>query len=251
MKNKILTAVLACTLIVPLIAAGSVVAAPYTPTLPDCSQQAKLPATWGQDVINQVKAKNPAANPTNQWAITYNFSSATASSSYMLVFWASPINTRTVGSRSMWYTHNATDPKKIEFNIDSTKGDVYRIAAIVGPDGIAQVSSATGTWYDVPWAKTVNVPVTCATLNHRTPVTDTTSGIVWDLSQTAMTVQDVNLGFFDPPAADGGTTGGTVDLTGLLTTASAVDLGIKGLAVLLTGFIAFIIIKQFRFITHD
>lgn len=54
-----------------------------------------------------------------------------------------------------------------------------------------------------------------------------------------------------PDLPETGGTGGTIDTTGLLTTDSAIDIGTKGLAVLLTGFIVYFIVKQFRWRSYD
>ena len=217
------------------------------PMLPDCSQQGKLPATWASDLVAQIKILNSAATPTNNWAITYNFSSQTASNAHVLVFWASPISTRQVGSRSMWYTHDTTDPRKITYNIDSSKGDLYRVTAPVNPDGTVAINTSSGTRYDIPWAKTVSVPVTCAVINHRVPITDTTSAIYWDISSTTGTAQDVNLGFFDPDAATSTPAGGTGGTSTGMSKTDFQDVLVQFYGITLACFIGWQIIKLFRF----
>jgi len=233
------------------VVSGVASAASYTPTLPDCSQQATLPATWASDLVAQIKILNSAANPTNNWAITYNFSSQTASNDYYIVFWASPINQR-ASAAAMWYNHDPTDPRKIYFSVNSAKGDVYRVLAHVGADGVVDYLGS-GTYYNVAWGKTVNVPVSCAVANHRTPVADLTAGLYWDISQTVTVAQNVNLGFFNPVAASGGGGGTTtvtvpapeVTVNGGTSRSEIRSLLIKTAAYGVAGFVAYKIIMSF------
>lgn len=219
-------------------------------TFSDCSEYVQLPTDWATKLVTDIKSANPSANPTYQWFITANINAEDISFPF-ISFWATPTsgNTRQPAA-PIWYAQNTVDLRKINFNIASARGDVYRV--IYPLLGNGSLGSPTVTYYNVAWAKTLTTQVTCAFQNQKMGAPINWANIGGVITAHSPVLQDTELGFLSPiPTA--GTVGGSSSETPIVNVTSTgitrlevKEILVKSAGFILAAFIAYKLILFFR-----